>query len=303
MKHLGVLLWWLVLVASAATLYAGYASGRATSLAAPVSGQRRALAVAVPSPIEVPDVMQRGLFGAHSLDQSDDSDDAAGVAVAVERAPGWAPSPPAEGLRGTTKLALIVYNAGRASTLDERFATLPVPIAFAIDTEAEQASQTASIALVAGKPVLAMLPASLALGGDPGALARWVRRARTLHASGVLGPLDAAMGKPRAASLARMLAAEHWYAIDAVGFNEPSLYDAARAARVPAATRDLVVDTRDDDAYVTFMLESAKQLSQRTGVAIALLRPALASYRSLQAELPRWTHDGVDVVDPSLLAN
>ncbi len=303
MKHVGVLLWWLVLLASVAALTAGYASGRATSFTPPAGAQQARLPGAAPAPIDVPQPMQRALFGAHSLDQADAGDDAAGVAVAVERAAGWAPAAPAAGITSDTKLAVIVYNAGRASTLDARFIALPAPVAFAIDTDAEQGSQTAAAAVQSGKPVLAMLPAALAVHGDAKTLQKWLQRAQALHASGVLGPLGVAVGKPQAAELSRLLAAAHWYAIDAVGADDPSLYDAARAGHVPSATRDLVVDTRDDDAYVTFMLQSAADLSRRTGVAIALLRPVMASYRALEQVLPRWEHDGVNVVDPAAIVN
>jgi len=86
-------------------------------------------------------------------------------------------------------------------------------------------------------------------------------------------------------------------------FISASISSAARAARRSALTRDVVVDARDEPAYVDFLFDQGLAIARRTGVATVALHARASSLRALERFVERARRADVELVDLRALAS
>ena len=280
LKHLGTALWLTVIGVAAAAIFAGYAGGRSWQRAG-------AAAPALAMPEVVPQQMQRSLFGARGADTSFDPIEQRVEEVVVARPPGWAPSR-APALREPVMLAIVIRGIGADRTLDRRFAQLPYKLTFAVGVLDEPPAT-----------IPRDDPRALVVDVDPPAAASAIADALTRIRAG--GILTAIAGRPtRAEPLVNRLNGA--FAIDGMANGEPTVYAQARAHHLAAATRDVVIDARDEQPYIAYMIREAGRLARRTGVAIAVGHAYPETYEALRRTLPALAAEGIDVVPVGELA-
>jgi len=265
-RHFGTVVWVTILVVAISAIAGGYLSGEAL--------RPRKMPVAVALPEIAPVAIQRALYGARGLDVPLEPFSPPIDLVVASRPGGWAPEQ-RPGQREIVRLAIVICGIGEDRTLDQRFAAIPYPLTFAVNAvdrpPAEDLRLDSRALLVDDDPPLS--PERV-----PGALAM-------LHAGGVLTPLAGPQGK--AAPLVQALAGARAFVVDGMADDSGRFYAAAQAQRVPAATRDVVIDAREEEPYINYMLMEAARLARRTGVAIAIGHAYPETYEALRRTLPR----------------
>jgi len=279
MSRFANVFWIAILSGSLLALVAGFAGGRTFGSAA--------VAQLHPPPPRAPvsDAVARDfareLHGAHSLDEAEDPRDdydEAEDAVAV-RPEGWAPASfdPRE---SRPKVALVVVDAGTAGTPADAFVHSPIPFTLVVSPSEDGGALQAAHA--AGKVVLVD-----AAGADAAAIQAGIR-------AGAIGTLSDAVGE-RAQTVVRATGA-HAIVLDALLGDDGANYRVARAAGVPACTRDVIMDGRDADPLMDVLLNAALARAQRTGVAVVLLHARPHSLAAAERFAIRAERDGVDIV-------
>ena len=275
MKHLGTAFWFSILGISAFAIGAGFLSGRSLQRAAALPAI--ALAETIPPP------MQRSLFGARGAGVPLEPYQATVDEVVVTRPPGWAPErTPSQ--REPVRLAIVIRGIGEDRTIDARFKAIPFPLTFAVaavdDTPPER---------------LRSNPRALLVDTDPPVSPEQVTLALTEFGAG--GVLSALSGTPqRPGPIVKRLLGTDAFAVDGMAGGSPSLYDAAHAQHVAAATRDVVIDAHEEEAYVAYMLRQAAKLARRSGVAIAVGHAYPQTYEALRLMLPRIVSEDIEIV-------
>lgn len=275
MRHLGTILWFTVLAVAASAIVAGYAGGRSLQRASAAS----APALAIPE--VVPQQMRRALYGARGADSSFDPVEQTVDEVVVARPGGWAPVQ-APRLRDPVQVAIVIRGIGLDRTLDRRFGQLPYKLTFALEPLDDPPAAISRDD-----------PRALVVDADPPAPAGAIAAALPRFRAG--GVLTAIGGRPTPPEpLLKHL--DGAFAIDGMADGGPSVYTQARARHLPAATRDIVLDARDEESYVAYMIREAGRLARRTGVAIAVGHAYPETYEALRRTLPILAAEGVEVV-------
>jgi hypothetical protein len=273
----GTIAWWAILGSSLFAIGAGFAGGRSfgARVLHPPPPPRSA---APPVAIRVR-ALPRALHGARSLDPADDDPDRYGDpdrAVAA-RPPG--PAAPFDPGRDRPRIAVLVVDADRSASSALAFAQEPFPLAVALGPEVSNDDLQAVLA--AGKTVLVACD---------GVAAAEVAAERRAGAAGIL----CSTGDPRrAAALVR--ANGRGIVVDDLLAGD-ALLRAARRAGVPALSRDVVADARDEPGYVEFLLGQALAIARRTGVAAVALHARPSSRAALERFAERAERDGADLV-------
>jgi polysaccharide deacetylase 2 family uncharacterized protein YibQ len=281
-KHFGNWFWSAVLGFALIAIAAGFFSGRSLQAGGTMPAAITVGEVA-PAPIE------RSLFGARGDASLTPFDPPVEDAV-VGRPEGWAPPAPASE-SSIARLAIVICGMGVDKTLDGRFAAIPYPLSFAVPVTGDVPSD---VQRSDAKALLVEADSRVSLD-------RIAARFARLHAGGVITPLA---GHPRHVdALASRLARSDAFLIDGMADGSSRFYEAAREDRVPAATRDIVIDAYQEQGYVAYMLRQAVRLARRTGVAIAVGHAYPQTYEALRQNLQQLTQDAnVEVVPVGELA-
>jgi hypothetical protein len=274
--------WSAILGGAVVAIGAGFLSGRSVGARALAPPHPHRAAAALPGAI-APRTIVRALHGAGSFDPSGDDPDPYGaddIAVAA-RPDGWRDPDPG----APPRVAILVVGGDRdASALDALLAQ-GVPLAVLVGPD--DAHDTLRVVREAGKSALidcahvdlATL-ASLRRGGAEGIACSTAdpARARALIAADGSGLVFD----------------------DRIG--DDALYRAARAAHIPVVSRDVVVDARDEGAYVDFLFDQALAIARRTGLATIALHARSSSAAALERFADRAQRGGVDIVEMRALA-
>jgi polysaccharide deacetylase 2 family uncharacterized protein YibQ len=278
MKRISTVFWSIVLGFALLAVGLGFAGGQSLGHAAVTLHPRPA---GVPS-APVARAFERQLSGAHSLDAADDPRDPYDGAEdpVAERPAGWAPRT-FDATRTRPRVALVVVDAGTAGTPARAFLESPLPFTLVVPAGGDDGGITQDAA-AHGKRLLID-----AAGADPGAI-------RTALAHGAIGAIgsfaEAEDARPAVAALgARGIALDAL--LDGDGF-----YRAARAARIPAFTRDVILDGRDGGTLLDALFGAALARAQRTGVAIVLLHARPHSLDAAERFAQRAERDGAELV-------
>ncbi|MBV8602373.1 MAG: divergent polysaccharide deacetylase family protein [Candidatus Eremiobacteraeota bacterium] len=273
MKHVGTALWAAILAIAIFSIAGGYLSGEAL--------KPRPIPVGVALPEIAPIPIRRTLFGARGFDVPLEPEDPGPDEAIASRPPGWAPGRSPQ-QREVVRLAIVICGLGEDRTLDRRFAAIPYPLTFAVPAEDQPADP------------LRTDPNALVVDASGAAPTTVASSLAALHAGGVLTSVSQPPQKP--ATLVAAVSGSGGFIIDGMAGGAPAIYDAARARRVAAASRDVVIDAREEEPYIRFMIRQAARLARRTGVAIAVGHAYPETYEALRRTLPNLGADDVQIV-------
>jgi len=295
LKHLGTMLWIVLLAGSLGCVVAGFSGARSfhTQTVAQLRASPAAKAPAAVRPRE----FTRQLIGAHSL--VTDDDDAPPVDdVVVKRFGDWAP-PVVQASVVHPRLALIVTDCGHALPLDTKFAALNVPLTLAVDPEGGDSAEF--VRALGERRVLMTISNPIFANPSDHALELLAARYATVHAEGALSPLSGSIDGTQARRVVASLPGSS-IVVDGMAEGTATVYRYARGRGLPSVTRDVVIDSRDEPRYIEFMLKQAAGLALRTGVAVAVARSRPATLEAIQAALPMFERDGIEIVPVDALA-
>jgi polysaccharide deacetylase 2 family uncharacterized protein YibQ len=276
--------WSAILSGSVVAIGAGFLGGRSVGQRALTPPRPRG---AAPAPAAIaPRDLVRALRGAGSFDPGSDDPDPYGDAdLAVAARPnGWAPRDP-DAMR--PRIALVVVDADRDATALQPFLAAQIPLAVLVAPD--DANDTLRLVGEAGKTALVACAHA-----DPASVAS-LRRA---GAAGIACSTDNL-------ARARLLVAVDGDGIvlDDLESDDDALYRAARAAHRPVLTRDVVVDARDEPAYVDFLFDQGLAIARRTGVATIALHARASSLRALERFVGRARRADVELVEVRALGS
>ena len=296
MKHLGTMFWIAVLAGSLACVIGGFSGARSFHLE--TMAQLRASSATRVPPASKARELTRQLTGAHSL-VMDDDDDAPIDDVVVKRFGDWAPPAEQAAVVQHPRLALIITDCGHALPLDTKFAALNAALTLAVDPEA---GDTAEFVRALGDRRV-MMTISNAIFSNPSnqALQQLTARYATVHAEGAVSPLSGSIDGTQARRVVSTLPGSS-IVVDGMAEGTATVYRYARGRGLPSVTRDVVIDARDEPRYIGFMLKQAAGLALQTGVAVAVARSRPATFDAINAALPMFERDGIEIVPIEALA-
>mgnify|MGYP001376062204 CR=1 FL=1 len=221
------------------------------------------------------------LRGARSLDAAENDPDRYGDpdrAVAM-RPSGWAPRAfDARHDRG--RVSVLLVDADRSASALGAFVAEPYPLAVVIS--AETPSAVLRVARKAGQTAL------IACGDAALSAIAALRRA---------GAAGIACSTGENARANALVAANRGGLVVDDLLDGDALLRAARHAGVPAISRDVTADARENGPYVDFLLAQSLLIAQRTGVATVALHARPASREAFERFARRAQRDGVDLVE------
>lgn len=281
MSRTATFFWSAILGGSVVAIGAGFLGGRSvgTHTLAPPHPVRAA--AALPGAI-APRTIVRALHGAGSFDPGEDPDPYAADELAVAARPdGWRDPDPG----APPRVAILVVGGDRdASALDALLAEA-VPLAVLIGPD--DAHDTLRVVREAGKSALVDCAhvdlatlASLRRGGAEGI---------------ACSTADAARARA-------LIAADGTGLVFDDRFGDDALYRTARARHVPVVSRDVVVDAREESAYIDFLFDQAIAIARRTGLATVALHARGSSVAALERFTDRAQRNGVEIVQMRALA-
>jgi polysaccharide deacetylase 2 family uncharacterized protein YibQ len=238
-------------------------------------------------------------------------DDLVAAAPAPRAVPRAIPGAPSD---GRPLIAIIIDDMGVDRARTRRAAALPAPITFAFLPYAPDVGQQAATARRAGHEIMLHMPMEPEGREDPGpqalltSLAGEESRRRLAAQLERLGPVAGAnnhMGSRFTADRGAMqpvlaeLASRGLYFIDSRTTAATVATDMARAAGIPAASRDVFLDNETVAAAVRARLAEAETIARRRGAAIAIGHPHDATLAAIAAWLPEARVRGFALVPAS----
>ncbi|MFN2528204.1 MAG: divergent polysaccharide deacetylase family protein [Candidatus Baltobacteraceae bacterium] len=275
----------IVITFSLAALGSGYLTGR--SSVAPAQTVAAQAPVAIDARIAAQVQFARSLHGAHSFVASEDAPVVASEDAVVS-------NNPANGRLGDdARVAIVIENAGRSLKLEAGFLNLPIPLTFAIDPAADEASEVAAAAFDRGKSVYLLL--AVAPSETQGNLQKELAalRSKFPSMSGVAVHFDDEYQEREAAALALALRGPHLRVLDLTGV-DGAAQRALRTGGILSRRRDVTIDNHDDPAYVRFMLAQAVQVARGRGTAVIVAHPYPGSLGALGTLVENSARDGVN---------
>lgn len=228
--------------------------------------------------------------------------------VALRTTPPTAPLPGASG----GELAIIVDDCGQWLGIEREFIALPVPLTLSVLPDVRYTRLVSDEAAAAGKGVMLHLPMEPYSEVNPGPGKITTEMSDAQIATQVAAdladvPLAAgvnnhegskATADPRVMRDVASAIAKHGdlFFIDSMTTPNSVAEQAARAAGVPAASRDVFLDDRADVAYTESQLVQAAAIARLHGGAIAIGHPRGTTLAALRAMIPTLEARGVRFV-------
>lgn len=221
------------------------------------------------------------------------------------------PTPSASENPNGPQLALIVDDCGQWLDTERGFVALDVPLTLSVLPDVPYTGEIAREASDAGKGVMLHLPMETLSGLNPGPgkvttemsdsqivaqvqddlaqvpLARGVNNHEGSKASADARVMRDVVG---------VLAQHGLFFIDSRTNSASVGYETARAAGVPAASRDVFLDNRADVGYSEAQLLAAAAIARRTGSAIAIGHPRPTTLAAVEALIPKLEASGIHFV-------
>jgi len=222
--------------------------------------------------------------------------------------PSATPSPNPSG----AKLALIIDDCGQWVDIERGYIALPVPLTLSVLPHVHAAAQIAQEAHDAGKGVMLHLPMEplSEIYPGPGEVKTSMTDAQVAaQVQDDLAQVPLAQGvnnhegskasaDPRVMRDVMQVLAQHGnlFFIDS-RTNAASVGEqAARAAGIPTASRDVFLDNKEDVAYTEDQLREAARIAQRTGSAIAIGHPRATTLQAVREMIPQLQAQGITFV-------
>jgi polysaccharide deacetylase 2 family uncharacterized protein YibQ len=222
---------------------------------------------------------------------------------------------PAEAPSGA-RIALVVDDLGRSLADVERLLRLGVPVTYAVLPFEPRTAQVVARLREAGAEILCHLPLEGRPGADPGPGAileeysprRIARRAReALDAvPGAVG-LNNHMGsvitadREAMAALIEVVAERRLFFLDSRTTAASVAYETARRAGVPAAQREVFLDSDRDPEAVREQFARLLAVARERGAAIAIGHPHEVTLAVIEEQVPRAVAAGYEFVPVSYL--
>lgn len=228
------------------------------------------------------------------------------------------PARPREGSRGVPRVAVIVDELGARGDVFEEVVALGRPVTVAVRPGLPLSRRIARDAARAGLEVLLQLPLEPHRAPEadpgPGALTTAMspdevgRRTREYLASlpGIAG-VATGMGsrftedRARVRAVLEAVRAERLFVVDSLTTHRSQAYDLAKALGLPAARRQLFLDTDESEATIRRHLAEVERWAARRGSVVAIGHGRPLTVRLLAEALPRWEARGIMLVRVSAL--
>lgn len=216
------------------------------------------------------------------------------------------------------RIALIIDDLGYGLALGRRAIELPGPVACAVLPETPRGRVLAEFAAEHGKEVLLHLPLQAqnnASHSDPGALHLDMSRehfAAAIAANLAAVPHITGVNNHRGSLLTRHPGHMQWlmeelhaheglFFVDSYTTHHSVALQAAVDAGVPAARRDVFLDSDRSPEGVAKAFEKLKRVARRRGSAIGIGHPYPETLDFLERALPLLNADGIELVSLSEL--
>jgi uncharacterized protein len=210
------------------------------------------------------------------------------------------------------KLALIVDDCGQWLDIERGFIALPVPLTLSVLPHVHGTETIAIEAHDAGKGVMLHLPMEpiSEIYPGPGEVKTSMTDAQvSAQVQDDLAQVPFAQGvnnhegskasaDPRVMHDVMQVLAQHrqLFFIDSRTSSVSVGAQQARAADIPAASRDVFLDNRESVAYTEAQLREAAAIAQRTGSAIAIGHPRPTTLEAVRAMIPELQAQGIQFV-------
>jgi polysaccharide deacetylase 2 family uncharacterized protein YibQ len=216
------------------------------------------------------------------------------------------------------RIAIIIDDLGYRAADGVRAVELPGPVAVAVLPDAPLAATLARAAHAAGKQVLVHLPlqavhddgldepGSIMLDTTRRGFSEAFRRAvlAVPHASGVNNHRGSLLTRHPGHMrwLMEEIGDQHsWFFVDSYTTHHSVALTIAREHGIPAAKRDVFLDSRRDTESIEREFERLKRLARERGAAIGIGHPFPETLAVLEALLPRLEAEGIELVAPAEL--
>lgn len=229
--------------------------------------------------------------------------------------PSLTPSPNPSG----AKLALIIDDCGQWVAIERGYIALPVPLTLSVLPHVHAATQIANEAHNAGKGVMLHLPMEPLSGvyPGPGEVTTSMTDAQvTAQVQDDLEQVPLAQGvnnhegskasaDPRVMRDVMQVLTQHGnlFFIDSRTNAASVGAQAASAAGIPTASRDVFLDNKEDVAYSEGQLREAAAIARRTGSAIAIGHPRATTLEAVREMIPQLQAEGITFVLVSSLTH
>jgi len=228
--------------------------------------------------------------------------------------PSAAPSEAASPAPGqkTARLALIVDDCGQWIETERGFIALQIPLTISVLPDVAYTGVVAREASDAGKGVMLHLPMETVSGMNPGpgkVTTEMSDPQITKQVEADLAQVPLARGVnnhegSKASADARVMRdvigvlAEKGglFFVDSRTSAASVGQTTAQSLGVPAASRDVFLDNRNDVAYTEAQLLEAAKIARRTGQAIAIGHPRATTLEAVREMIPRLRASGIDFV-------
>ena len=217
------------------------------------------------------------------------------------------------------KLALIVDDCGQWVDIERGYIALPIPLTLSVLPHVHAAAEISQEAHAAGKGVMLHLPMEPLSGvyPGPGEVKTSMTDAQvTAQVEDDLAQVPLAQGVnnhegSKASADARVMRdvmrvlAQHGnlFFIDSRTNAASVAEQEAKDAGIPAASRDVFLDNKEDVAYSEAQLREAAAIAKRTGSAIAIGHPRATTLQAVRAMIPQLEAQGITFVLVSSLTH
>ncbi len=211
------------------------------------------------------------------------------------------------------RIAIIIDDVGYRQVEGRRAVALPGPVAVAVLPASPRGQSLARSAHEKGKEVLVHLPLQATVGDgldEPGSIMLDTTRkefAEAFAAAAARVPYARGVNNHRGSLLTRhpghmrwlmeeIQRREDWFFVDSYTTHHSVALTIAEEHAIPAAKRDVFLDSHRDTASIEREFERLKDIARREGAAIGIGHPIPETLAFLEAALPELEAEGFRLV-------
>ncbi len=214
------------------------------------------------------------------------------------------------------RIAIVIDDLGRSMEDLDALAQLGIPLTYSVLPYEPRTAQVAAELRRRGLEVLCHLPMEARSGADPGPGAVRAEMSREEVAAATRRALDAVPGAAGAnnhmgssiapdrgamTAVLGVLAERRLYFVDSRTSADTLGYSLARELGIPAAERQVFLDTDSDPQAIRARFRELVATAERRGGALAIAHPYAETLAVLAAELPAARARGIELVAASAL--